>query len=90
MRKFRARETGYLQTINYQQGGYVKKGDLLFEIDPRPFIAALDQAKSQLAEAQCDLARSGARREKGERNCSMAKLFLNRNTLTKHRITKPN
>ena len=51
----RARETGYLQTIDYQQGGYVKKGDLLFEIDPRPFIAALDQAKGQLAEAQATL-----------------------------------
>jgi membrane fusion protein (multidrug efflux system) len=33
----------------------VKKGDLLFEIDPRPFIAALDQAKGQLAEAQATL-----------------------------------
>jgi membrane fusion protein, multidrug efflux system len=51
----RARETGYLQTISYQQGGYVKKGDLLFEIDPRPFIAALDQAKGQLQEAQATL-----------------------------------
>jgi RND family efflux transporter MFP subunit len=51
----RARETGYLQTIAYQQGGYVKKGDLLFEIDPRPFIAALDQAKGQLSEAQATL-----------------------------------
>jgi RND family efflux transporter MFP subunit len=51
----RARETGYLQTIAYQQGGYVKKGDLLFEIDPRPFVAALDQAKSQLTEAQATL-----------------------------------
>jgi membrane fusion protein, multidrug efflux system len=51
----RAREAGYLQTIAYQQGGYVKKGDLLFEIDPRPFIAALDQAKGQLQEAQATL-----------------------------------
>jgi membrane fusion protein, multidrug efflux system len=51
----RAREVGYLQTIAYQQGGYVKKGDLLFEIDPRPFIAALDQAKGQLQEAQATL-----------------------------------
>ena len=51
----RARETGYLQTIAYQQGGYVKKGDLLFEIDPRPFVAALDQAKGQLQEAQATL-----------------------------------
>ncbi len=51
----RARETGYLQKIAYQQGGYVKKGDLLFEIDPRPFIAALDQAEGQLQEAQATL-----------------------------------
>lgn len=51
----RARETGYLLTIAYQQGGYVKKGDLLFEIDPRPFVVALDQAKSQLTEAQATL-----------------------------------
>jgi membrane fusion protein (multidrug efflux system) len=51
----RARETGYLQTIAYQQGGYVKKDDLLFEIDPRPFVASLDQAKGQLQEAQATL-----------------------------------
>ena len=47
-----ARVTGYIQKIAYQQGGYVKKGDLLFEIDPRSIIAALDQAKAQLQEAQ--------------------------------------
>jgi RND family efflux transporter MFP subunit len=51
----RARESGYLQTIGYQQGGYVKKGDLLFEIDPRPFAAAFAQAKSQLQEAQATM-----------------------------------
>src|SRR6476660_5609385 len=51
----RAREAGYLQTIAYQQGGYVKKGDLMFQIDPRPFVAALDQAKGQLAEAKATL-----------------------------------
>jgi membrane fusion protein, multidrug efflux system len=51
----RAREVGYLQTIDYQQGGYVKKGDLMFQIDPRPFVAALDQAKGQLAEAKATL-----------------------------------
>jgi len=51
----RAREVGYLQSIAYEQGGYVKKGDLLFEIDPRPFRVALDQAKGQLREAQATL-----------------------------------
>src|SRR6202022_4157083 len=51
----RARTTGYLQKRAYQEGGFVKNGDLLFEIDPRPFIAALDQAKGQLQEAQATL-----------------------------------
>jgi RND family efflux transporter MFP subunit len=48
----KARTTGYLQKRAYQEGGFVKKGDLLFEIDPRPFIATLDQAKGQLEEAK--------------------------------------
>jgi membrane fusion protein, multidrug efflux system len=51
----RARTEGYLTTIAYQQGGYVKEGDVLFQIDSRPFIAALDQAKGQLQEAQATL-----------------------------------
>ena len=51
----RARTEGYLTTIAYQQGGYVKQGDVLFQIDSRPFIAALDQAKGQLQEAQATL-----------------------------------
>jgi RND family efflux transporter MFP subunit len=48
----RARVNGYLQKRNYQEGRFVKEGDLLFEIDPRPFEAALAQAKSDLAQAQ--------------------------------------
>jgi RND family efflux transporter MFP subunit len=48
----RARISGYLQKRNYQEGSFVKEGDLLFEIDPRPFEAALAAAKSQLAQAQ--------------------------------------
>jgi membrane fusion protein, multidrug efflux system len=53
--QIRARTEGYLQNIVYQQGGYVKKGDLLFQIDPRPFMAALDQAKGELQQAQATL-----------------------------------
>src|SRR5262245_60392988 len=51
----RARTTGYLLRKAYQEGGYVKTGDLVFEIDPRPFIATLDQAKGQLQEAKATL-----------------------------------
>ncbi len=48
----RAQVTGYLVSQNYREGDPIKKGDLLFEIDPRPFQAALDQAKGQLAQAE--------------------------------------
>ena len=42
------------------EGSYVTKGQLLFEIDPRPFQAALDQAKGQLAQAEAQLAQDEA------------------------------
>src|SRR5213592_5269027 len=48
----RAQVTGYLVSQNYREGDPIKKGDLLFEIDRRPFQAALDQAKGQLAQAE--------------------------------------
>jgi RND family efflux transporter MFP subunit len=51
----KAQVTGYLLTRKYKEGSYVKKGQLLFEIDPRPFQAALDRAKGQLAQAQAQL-----------------------------------
>lgn len=48
----RAQVSGYLLSQNYRNGAYVKAGDILFQIDPRPFQAALDQAKGSLAQAQ--------------------------------------
>src|SRR5258707_7759451 len=50
--RIRAQVTGYLVSQNYREGDPIKKGDLLFEIDRRPFQAALDQAKAQLAQAE--------------------------------------
>ncbi len=47
--------SGYLVRQNYQEGSFVHKGDVLFEIDPRPFQAVLDQAKGQLAQARAQL-----------------------------------
>jgi membrane fusion protein (multidrug efflux system) len=47
--------SGYLIRQNYKEGAYVHKGDVLFEIDPRPFQAVLDQAKGQLAQARAQL-----------------------------------
>jgi membrane fusion protein (multidrug efflux system) len=51
----KAQVTGYLLARNYKEGSFVHKGQVLFEIDSRPFQAALDQAKGQLAQAQAQL-----------------------------------
>jgi RND family efflux transporter MFP subunit len=56
----RAQVTGYIMRQGYQEGAFVKKGQLLFEIDPRPFQAALDQAQGQLAQATANLANAKA------------------------------
>jgi RND family efflux transporter MFP subunit len=56
----RAQVTGYLLRQSYQEGSFVKKDQLLFEIDPRPFQAALDQARGQLAQATATLANAEA------------------------------
>jgi RND family efflux transporter MFP subunit len=51
----KAQVTGYLLRQDYKEGSFVKKGQLLFEIDPRPFQAALDQANGQVAQYQGQL-----------------------------------
>lgn len=56
----RAQVTGYLLRQGYQEGAFVRKGQLLFQIDPRPFQAALDQALGQLAQARSTLANAEA------------------------------
>jgi RND family efflux transporter MFP subunit len=55
-----AQVTGYLLRRDYQEGSFVRKGQLLFEIDSRPFQAALDQAEGQLAQATAQLANAEA------------------------------
>jgi multidrug efflux system membrane fusion protein len=48
----RARVTGYLQSVNFKDGAEVKKGDVLFVIDPRPYQAVMDRAEADLQQAQ--------------------------------------
>jgi RND family efflux transporter MFP subunit len=50
--------SGYVIRQNYKEGSVVSKGEVLFEIDPRPFKAALDQAKAQLAQAEAQLGKA--------------------------------
>jgi membrane fusion protein (multidrug efflux system) len=55
-----AQVQGYIISRDYKEGSVVKKGDLLFQIDPRPFEAALAQAKGTLAKDQANQAKSDA------------------------------
>ncbi len=56
--RIRPQVTGYLVKQDYVEGSYVQKDEVLFEIDPRPFQAALDQARAQLAQAEAQLGRA--------------------------------
>jgi len=50
--------SGYIIQQSYKEGSFVRKGQTLFRIDPRPFQAILDQAKAQLAQAQANLGKT--------------------------------
>ena len=58
--EIRPQVSGYIIRQDYQEGAVVRKGQVLFEIDPRPFQAALDGAKGQLASAKGQLAQAEA------------------------------
>ena len=63
----RARVSGYLVKVTFTEGVLVQKGDLLFQIDPRPFQAVLDEAKGQVAQWEAKLARAEADVARDER-----------------------
>src|SRR5215469_10047856 len=56
--EIRPQVAGYIVSQNYKEGAAVGKGQVLFEIDPRPFQADLDHAKAQLAQAEAELGRT--------------------------------
>ena len=53
--EIRARVEGFLETVNFREGSFVRKGELLYQIDPKPLEAALAQAKADLATARARL-----------------------------------
>jgi membrane fusion protein (multidrug efflux system) len=65
--EIRARVTGYLLKRDYQEGTLVKKGDLLFEIDPAPTEAALLEAKGQLEQARAVAKAAAAEQERSDK-----------------------
>src|ERR1041385_4303958 len=64
--------TGYLLRQDYKEGSFVKKGELLFEIDPRPFQAVLDQANGQLAQFKGQLEQANSQVVQAEAQVAQA------------------
>ena len=56
--QIRPQVSGYLVSREYQEGSFVQKGQVLFEIDPRPFDSILAQARAQLGEAEAQLGKT--------------------------------
>jgi RND family efflux transporter MFP subunit len=88
----RAQVSGYLLSKTYTEGAFVRKGQLLFEIDPRPLQAVLNQGKgdlarsesqveqavSQLAQAEAQLAQANSQRAQAEANQRQTQLNVNK------------
>ena len=70
--ELKAQVTGYLLRQNYKEGSLVKKGQLLFEIDPRPFQAALDQAHGQVAQYEGQLQQAASQITQAEAQLAQA------------------
>lgn len=63
----RPRVSGYIDRVSFTEGGLVKKGDLLFQIDPRPFQAEVDRLQAELQQARAVLVRAESEARRGER-----------------------
>ena len=81
----RARVAGYLDRVHFKDGQIVKKGDVLYTIDPRPFERTLDQASAEVAQAQTKVENSLKDVERGrplvDRKIMSDKVFDDRATL---------
>jgi RND family efflux transporter MFP subunit len=83
----KAQVNGYLLRQNYTEGSFVGKGQLLFEIDPRPFQAAVDQAEGQLAQANGQLATAKAQLIQARANLTSSEASQRRTQLDVEKYT---
>jgi multidrug efflux system membrane fusion protein len=65
--EIRARVSGYLESVEFEEGGRVAKGDVLFKIDPRPFRAEVDRLRAQRDQAKAELRLAESNHGRGER-----------------------
>ena len=78
--EIRPQVSGYIISQDYKEGACVRKGQVLFEIDPRPFQAAVDGAKGQLARANGELARAKGDLAQAEAQLGKCTIDVNRDT----------
>jgi membrane fusion protein (multidrug efflux system) len=73
--------TGYLLSQNYREGSVVRKGDLLFQVDPRPFQASVDQAKARVEAAKAQLKEAEAEVKQAKAEVERAQAMLGKTQL---------
>jgi multidrug efflux system membrane fusion protein len=72
--ELRSQLSGRIQTVHFKEGENVKKGDVLFEIDPKPFQASLDAAKANLIQARANEKRTAAELERARNDFKTGKI----------------
>src|SRR6267142_830257 len=89
--EIRPRVSGYISSVNFTEGSEVKKGDVLFVIDPRPYEAERDKARAGLAQAHSQLVLAKSERERAQANVEAAQAALDAAALnvTFTRLTAP-
>src|SRR5262245_7203849 len=85
--EIKAQVTGYLLRKDYTEGSFVKKGQLLFEIDPRTFQHALDEAKSDLAKAEGQEAQAQAQLQQAQAQVAQLEANQGKTQLDENRAT---
>ena len=85
--EIKAQVTGYLLSKDYTEGSFVRKGQLLFEIDPRPLQAALDQAKGDLAKAEGQVAQANGQLSQSQAQLAQAEANQAKTQMDVNRFT---
>jgi len=85
--EIRAQVAGYLRMQRYTEGSFVRKGQLLFEIDPRPFQASLDQARGELAKAEGQVTQANGQLSQAKAQLQQAEANQGRTQLDVDRYT---
>jgi len=85
--EIKAQVTGYLLSKDYTEGSFVRKGQLLFEIDPRSLQAALDQAKGDLAKAEGQVAQANGQLSQSQAQLAQAEANQGKTQMDVDRFT---